>query len=260
MQFVTVNNILIHYKWIYRGKDKTFVFINSLGTDFRIWEDVVKMLQDHGNILLFDKRGHGLSDVSDKTKGLEDHADDVWLLLNYLSIEQCIVVGVSVGGIIAQLLAHYHPGSIEKLVLCDTRHKIGFTALWNDRINHIRSNGITGISEDLMKRWFSSSFHMARPATVQGYRNMLERCNVNGYVQTCEAIRDADTTSIAQELSIPAICIAGSEDKSTTPEEVKQLSELIQGSRYVIIEGSGHLPCVDNPEELSRLIIDFIKA
>ena len=67
MQFVRLNNVLLHYQWIEKSKDKTFVFINPLGTDFRIWSDVVEMLQVHGNILLFDKRGHGLSDVAEDT-------------------------------------------------------------------------------------------------------------------------------------------------------------------------------------------------
>ena len=51
----------------------------------------------------------------------------------------------------------------------------------------------------------------------------------------------------------------GSEDKSTTPEEVKNLADLIEGSGYEVIQGSGHIPCIDNPAALSKLVIDFIK-
>ena len=260
MTFINCNGHIIHYKWMDKGRDKTFVFINSLGTDFRIWEDVVKRLEGYGNILLFDKRGHGLSDVSNGTKGLEDFAEDIWLLLNYLEIKKCNVVGLSVGGIIAQLLAYHHPELIDKLILCDTRHKIGFKDLWNNRIENIRSNGLKSISDDLMKRWFAPSFHVSSPGIVQGCKNMLERCDPTGYVQTCEAIRDADTTAIAKGITIPTLCLVGSEDKSTTPEEVRALSDLIEGSRFEVIEGSGHIPCVDNPNVLSNLIIDFIKA
>jgi 3-oxoadipate enol-lactonase len=55
------------------------------------------------------------------------------------------------------------------------------------------------------------------------------------------------------------LCIVGSEDKSTTPEEVKNLADIIEGARFEIIEGSGHIPCVDNPAVLCKLIIEFIK-
>jgi 3-oxoadipate enol-lactonase len=258
MQFARVNNLLIHYKWINKGKDKTFVFLNSLGTDFRIWEEVVKKVEDHGSVLLTDKRGHGLSDVATATNGLEDYAEDVFQLLLYLKTQKVIVIGLSVGGIIAQLLAHRHPDLVERLVLCDTRHKIGFPDLWNDRIKQIKEQGLKSISDDLMKRWFGPSFHKESPAVVQGCKNMVERCDPAGYVQTCEGIRDADTTEIAKRIVQPTLCLVGSEDKSTTPEEVKALANLIEGSRYEIIEGSGHIPCVDNPEILSKLILEFI--
>jgi len=80
-----------------------------------------------------------------------------------------------------------------------------------------------------------------------------------GYIRICEAIRDADLTEIARQIKIPSLCIVGSEDKSTLPDEVKNLADIIEGSKYEIIEGSGHIPCVDNPKVSSKLIIDFIK-
>ena len=259
MNFINCNGLTIHYKWIDNKKAKTFLFINSLGTDYRIWDGVVDQLQEYGNMLLFDKRGHGLSDTAVETKGVEDFTEDVWLLLNHLEIKSCIVVGLSVGGIIAQLLAHYHPAIIEKLILCDTRHKIGLADLWNNRISQIRTVGLKGIADDVMKRWFPPFFHAEQPVIVQGCKNMLERCDVKGYVQTCEAIRDADTTEIAKQIKNPVLCIVGSEDKSTTVEEVKALADLIEGSDFKVMQGSGHIPCVDNPAGLSKLIIDFIK-
>jgi len=55
------------------------------------------------------------------------------------------------------------------------------------------------------------------------------------------------------------LCVVGSEDKSTPPGDVKDLADLIEGSVYKVIDGSGHIPCVDNPEVLSKMIIDFLK-
>ena len=266
MNFINLNGVTIHYKYLLpppltsgEGSEKTFLFINSLGTDFRIWDNVVDVLKEYGNILLFDKRGHGLSDTVSETNGLNDFTDDVLALLNYLSIKKCIPVGLSVGGMIAQLLANRIPQVIEKLVLCDTRHIIGNAQIWNDRIAAVKENGITAISDAVMQRWFSDKFRKDQAIKVAGYKNMLERTPVPGYIKTCEAIRDANLTEIAKKIKIPTLCIVGSEDKSTTPEEVKNLADLIEGAKYKVIEGSGHIPCVDNPEALSKLIIEFIK-
>lgn len=264
MQFVNINNHTIHYKYLpcpplgYAEKT-TFVFINSLGTDFRIWDDVVETLKQYGNILLFDKRGHGLSDTVTGTNGLNNFATDAELLLNHLQINKCIIIGLSVGGMIAQILANRIPHKIEKLVLCDTGHKIGTEQIWNDRINQVKEKGLASVADGVMQKWFSEKFRNEKEIKVSGYKNMLERTPATGYIQTCEAIRDADLTAIAKQIKIPALCVAGSEDKSILPEEVKNLADLIEGSRYEVIEGSGHIPCVDNPAALSKLIIDFIK-
>jgi 3-oxoadipate enol-lactonase len=263
MNFIKLNKTTIHYKYLpcspLGDGGKTFLFINSLGTDFRIWDEVAGTLKDYGNILLYDKRGHGLSDAVTTTNGLNDFAADAAALINHLGIQKCIPVGLSVGGMIAQLLAHRNLAKIEKLVLCDTRHKIGNAQIWNDRITAVKEKGLASISDAVMQRWFSGKFRKEEAIKVAGYKNMLERTPALGYIKTCEAIRDADLTEIAKQIKIPTLCVAGSEDKSTTPEEVKNLADLIEGARYEVIEGSGHIPCVDNPAALSNLIIDFIK-
>ena len=265
MQFVSINGHTIHYKYLNNspsgdgGRGRTFLFINSLGTDFRIWDDVVEILKEHGNILLFDKRGHGLSDVVEGTNGLDDFADDVVALLRYLLIGKCIPVGLSVGGMIAQILAKRIPHAIEKLVFCDTRFRIGNNETWNERINTVREKGIASVSESVMQKWFPEKYRNKNEVKVSGYKNMLERMPVSGYIKTCKAIRDADLKEIAEQIKIPSLCVVGSEDKSTLPADVKDLADAIEDSRFEVIEGSGHIPCVDNPQVLSKLIIDFIK-
>lgn len=263
MQFVNINGHTIHYKHIQNAPSAndavTFLFINSLGTDFRIWDDVTEGLKEYGNLLLFDKRGHGLSDVVADTNSLNDFADDVIALLEYLYVKKCIIIGLSVGGMITQILANRIPSKIEKLIFCDTRHKIGNAQVWNDRIEAVKEKGLSSISDGVMERWFSEKFRKKNEVKVSGYKNMLERTPALGYIKTCEAIRDADLTEMARQINIPSLCVVGSEDKSTTPGEVKNLADLIEDAKYEVIEGSGHIPCVDNAEILSKLIIEFIK-
>src|ERR1051326_8116217 len=112
MSFISCNDHVIHYSYRNNNSDQTFLFINSLGTDFRIWDEVANDLSAFGNILLYDKRGHGLSDLAKPKNGLHDYANDVYCLLEKLSIQNCTVVGISVGGMIAPILAHEHPERI----------------------------------------------------------------------------------------------------------------------------------------------------
>ncbi len=259
MSFISCNDHVVHYSYANNNSDRTFLFINSLGTDFRIWEEVVVDLKNFGNILLYDKRGHGLSDLAKAKGGLKDYAEDAAFLLKTLSIESCIVIGISVGGMIAPIAAHYYPDLIKKLIICGAANKIGNTQTWSERISQVRSNGMKAISTSLMKRWFSSSFHEKYPERIEGYKNMVERCDVEGYVQTCEAIRDEDITGISKSLRVPTLCIVGSEDQSVSPADVRALSQSIRDSQFEIIDGSCHMTCIDNKEIFTRLIIDFIR-
>ena len=259
MTFFNHQGIHLHYQWSYSGKKETFVFINALGTDFRIWDEVAAHLRQHGNILRFDKQGHGLSSLTDKTSKLEDYMEDLLHLVRYLKVGKFNLIGLSVGGMIAQLMAHHHPSLIGNLILCNTRHKIGDTAGWNNRIQQVELSGVAGIAGTVLQRWFPEHFWAKCPEMMAGIRTMLERCNTAGYIQTCKAIRDADLTEISKQIKHRTLCVAGSEDLSTTVEDVKGLADLIPGSRFEIIQRSGHLPCVDNSEKISSLILDFIK-
>ena len=94
MTFLKINNATIHYEHIDNQKDTTFLFINSLGTDFRIWSDVVADLKQYGNIVRFDKQGHGLSSLSSETLSIGDYAQDVLGLMDALNIKKAVIVGL----------------------------------------------------------------------------------------------------------------------------------------------------------------------
>ncbi|MCI0448036.1 3-oxoadipate enol-lactonase [bacterium] len=255
--YIKEKNVNIHYHWINSGKPKTYIFINALGTDLRIWDGVVDRLANHGNILRFDKQGHGLSSLDPNTKSLAQYMTDLVMLMSRLKITKCNLVGLSVGGMIAQLMSYNHPELIDKLILCDTRHKIGDANGWNSRIQQVEAGGVASIADSILQRWFSKDFHQTKPETVSGIKVMLERCSSAGYIQTCMAIRDADLTESTKKIKHKTLAIVGSEDGSTSVNDVKSMADIIPGSRLEIIEGSGHLPCVDNPEKLSTMLVEF---
>ncbi|PLU30471.1 3-oxoadipate enol-lactonase, partial [Sinorhizobium medicae] len=99
MQFTRINDVTIHYRVVGAVAEKpVLVFINSLGTDFRIWRDLVLRLSGDFAIVLYDKRGHGLSDIGQVPYSIEDHATDLAGLLDRLAVKGAIVCGLSVGG------------------------------------------------------------------------------------------------------------------------------------------------------------------
>lgn len=233
------------------------VFANSLGTDFRVWDPLLPHLPDDRRLIRWDKRGHGLSDAPPAPYAMNDHVDDLVGLLDHLNIQGGVIVGLSIGGLIAQGVATKRPDLVRALALLDTAAQIGTAAIWNDRIAAIETNGVASIADAVMERWFSAGFRAEDP-TLSLWRNMLTRTTVDGYLGACAAIRDADFTESTRALSVPALCVVGTEDGSTPPEVVRGLADLIQGADYLEIAGVGHIPCVEAPAELGAALRQFL--
>ncbi|WP_119166095.1 3-oxoadipate enol-lactonase [Algihabitans albus] len=234
------------------------VFSNSLGTDLRVWDALLPFLPAGLRILRYSKAGHGLSDLAGERPILA-HAGDLLSLMNQLGIAKATLVGLSVGGMIAQSLAAAAPERVTGLVLCCTAQKIGTAEIWNERIAGIRAGGLESLADAVMERWFSPAFRETRAAELALWRNMLLRTPAKGYSALCAAIRDADLTAGTKSLSVPTLCVAGSVDGSTPPEVVRGLTDLIPGAGFEVIEGVGHIPCVEAPERLGHLISGVLK-
>ena len=259
MQFARLNDVTLHYQMICAPAGRPLlVFVNSLGTDFRIWRDVVVQLAGDFSILTYDLRGHGLSDVGTTPYSIEMLADDLADLLDYIGARRAIVCGVSLGGVVAQQLAATRPDLVRALVLCDTAAKIGDDTLWDARVAAIEAGGISAVADAILTRWFSPAYRQASDAEFSGYRNMLIRQPVAGYVASCIALRDSDLTRQAQLIAIPTICIVGDSDLSTPPDVVGVLAKTIPGARFEIIKDCGHLPSIEQPAALAEIMRAFL--
>jgi len=234
------------------------VFSNSLGTDFRVWDALLPHLPASLRIIRYDKRGHGLSDCPPQPWGMGDHVADLAGLLDALGVTGAAVCGLSVGGMIAQGLTAERPDLVGALILCDTAAKIGDPDMWNARIAAIAEGGIASLADAVLERWFTARFR-AEPLKLAPWRNMLVRTTVEGYSGTCAAIRDTDLIESTSRLRLPCLAVCGSEDGATPPDLVRETAGLIPGSRFELIRRAGHIPPVEQPEALGRLITGFLR-
>jgi len=255
MRFVHIDNLALHYRATGLDQGKPLiVFVNSLGTDWRIWAEVIDGLKEEFAILAYDKRGHGLSDLGPVPYAMADHAADLAGLMDHLGLSGALVCGVSVGGQIAQQLYHDRPDLVAGLVLSNTAAQIGNPEFWAQRIERIREDGIEAVAEGIIERWFAPDFRRPDNAAHAGYRNMLIRQPVEGYLATCAAIRDFDRRADAARIAVPVACIGGEADGATPPELVEEFARSIPGAEYVLIRGAGHLPCVERPIRVVEII------
>lgn len=263
MKFASVDGITLHYALEGEPADETsgtpLVFVNSLGTDLRIWDAMLSSLTGTSPIIRYDKRGHGLSDAPGGPYTIDQHTGDLMALLGHLGVREAIVVGISVGGMIALDFAAKYPGAVRALVLCDTAAKIGTASGWNQRIRSVREQGLEQMAETILARWFAPSFSRERPAEYRGYRNMLARSSGDGYIATCEALRDADLRESVSAIQAKALILCGEEDPSTPPAVVRELADGLPDAQFDVIPGAAHLPCVEQPTATATRINRFLQ-
>lgn len=259
MAFVRIGEILLHYRVSGRAGAPALVLVNSLGTDARIWDDVIINLGRDYLVVSYDKRGHGLSDAPATDYSLQDHLADLSGLLDHLKLERVALAGVSVGGLIAQGLALQLPNRVSALIAMDTAPRLGDVASWNARIDAIREGGLSSIVDAVMERWFSPRFFRDKPDALAGWRNLFLRTDPLGYIGTCATLRDTDLSASVGAITCPTLVAGGTEDRSTPPEIVKACAAAIPGAQYHAIAGAGHIPSIEKPAELAALMTGFLK-
>ena len=257
MRALEIDGTWIHYSD--EGEGAPLLLANSLGTDFRVWDGMLPHLPAGLRVIRFDKRGHGLSGAPEAPYGMQQLVGDAAALLDHLGVKGAAVVGLSIGGIIAQGLAAERPDLVKAMVLMDTAAKIGTEEMWDARIDAIRANGIESLADAVLERWFGKKFRAEQPGAMAMWRAMLTRTTVEGYTGCCAAIRDTDLRDSTARLTLPTLAIGGDEDGSTPPDLVRETAGLILGARFELVRGAGHLPCVEMPELTGGLIADFLK-
>jgi len=258
MDTVQLGDLRIHYALTGPWDGTPVVFANSLGTDFRLWDQILPLLPEGLRILRFDKRGHGLSDVPDGPYSMGALISDVERLMDHVGMKNSLFVGLSIGGMIAQGLAAKRLDLVRAMVLSNTGAKIGTRDMWEGRIAAVKEGGLEAIVDPTMDRWFSKAFH--ETDAFPAWRNLFLRTPAEGWMGCGAAIAGTDFMSPTSGLRLPTLAIAGSEDGSTPPDLVFETAGLIPGSEKVLIRGAGHLPCIEQPEVYAEALTKFITA
>jgi len=259
VELITAGDVTLHYRVDGDPDGFPLVFANSLGTDFRLWDKVVALLPEGLRILRFDKRGHGLSSCPPGAYRIEQLVDDCAQLMRALKFDNSLFVGLSIGGLIAQGLAARHPDLLRAMVVSNSAARVGSAELWRERIGELRRAGIESIADNIMQRWFARDFHQRHALELSGWRNMLTRTPLEGYIGCCAALADCDFSASTAALELPALFIAGSEDGATPPELVRASANLVSGARFELIDNAGHLPCVEQPEIYVHILQEFMR-
>ena len=257
MRIADLGDLKVHYRIDGNPDGRPVVFANSLGTDLRLWDQVLPLLPQGLKYIRYDKRGHGLTELTPAPFSMGTLVRDAERLMDHLAVKDALFVGLSIGGMIAQGLAVKRMDLIRAMVLSNTGAKIGQPAMWDERIAAVRAGGIEALADSIMERWFSAPFR--KTAEFHAWRNMLVRQPAEGYMGCSAAISGTDFYTPTSGLRLPTLGIAGSDDGSPPPDLVRETVDLIPGSQFHLIRKAGHLPCVEQPDEYAAVLSRFMQ-
>lgn len=259
MTIVRANGIDLCYE--VTGAGPWVTMVHALACDLSIWDAQVAALAPHFTVLRFDARGHGGSSVPSGPYTLEQMAGDVIGLLDALQIERTHLVGLSIGGMIAQHVALRAPQRLGSLVLCSTTSGYPPQAqmVLQERIRAVSAQGVEPQVEPTLARWFTDAYRHSHPDVMARIGALIRATPVAGYLGCCHAIARLDTAARLQQIDIPTLVLVGDQDGGTPPPMAQAIHEAIAGSRMEVIANASHLANIEQADTFNRHLLDFLR-
>jgi len=245
------------------GDGPPLILIHGFTLDRRMWDSQMAALTGVARVIRYDLRGFGGSSLPDDQR--YRHTDDLAALMDHLGIEQADLMGLSLGGAVAVDFALAHPARVRSLILLDAVLN-GFD--WSEE-NQARDRAVfqrareAGI-EAGKRAWFLhplfESLMMHTDAAVQ-FEKIVDDYSGWHFVNRNPLIfEDPPAAQRLAEIGAPTLVIIGELDLLDFRRVADRLAEGIPGATKVTLAGAGHLPNMEAPDEVNRLVIDFLQA
>jgi pimeloyl-ACP methyl ester carboxylesterase len=241
------------------------VFAPPAYSNVEVWwdePDVARWLlrlAGYARVVMFDKRGTGMSDRVGQLAGLDQRMDDLRTIMDAVGMEQAALLGISEGGTLAALFAATHPDRCRALVLCGAFARFSSWFPTAEALEHFfgyvdQSWGTGGsvaffapsrANDPAFQRWWGKNERLgASPTAACDYMRMNSQIDISDIVST---------------IQVPTLVVHRTDDKVINVEGGRFLAEHIPGARYVELPGIDHLPFVgDNADEISAAFEEFL--
>jgi len=258
MHFRLSNGLALAYH--VHGAGRPVMFLHPIGTCGAFWDPLVEGIQDRCRCITVDLRGHGDSDVPGERFTLNDLADDVIELLRIESKNDAVLVGCSLGGMVAQAVALKAPELLSGLVLADTGHRQtdeSRKAVLQRAEDSLK--GMPAMLPSTLARWFPAPFLALKGPEVEACRKWLLDDDPVVFSWGWQAISELDFGDRIANIKTPTLVVRGSVDASSSRETMQAMATLLPQARYAEIEGAGHVAPLERPHDFAKLLLDFFE-
>ncbi|OLT04061.1 3-oxoadipate enol-lactonase [Pseudonocardia sp. CNS-004] len=254
----TGDGVRIAYRFDGEQDRPVLLLSNSIGTDLHMWDGQVPALTEHFRVLRYDARGHGASDAPAGPYSLDRLVRDVVELLDALDLRRVHVLGLSLGGIVAQGLAVREPERVDRLVLSNTAAYLGPPQQWDRPIaDLLAAPDMQATAETFLRNWFPARMLDEPNEVVEGFRATLLATPRAGVAGSWAAVRDADLRRTAALVTNPTLVIAGEHDTVTSAAHGRELAGIVPGARFTLLP-TVHMANVERQAEFLDAVLAFL--
>jgi 3-oxoadipate enol-lactonase len=243
------------------GEGPPVLLLHPLGVDRSFWDDVVPAL-DGFEVLTYDFPGHGETAVPAEPYTVEDLAAQARSLLTDAGVARAAVVGVSLGGLVAQLLAADAPDLVRRLVVVDAVavYPEPLREMWRDRAARAPAEGLAPFLEPTLGLWFTAGLLAAGGPVVERFRRDFLAADPRGYALACRALEQADVTGVLDRITAPTLAVCGDDDAPPFRAAADELGERLPHARVVRLSPARHAGVLEQPDQFAAALLGFLTA
>ena len=248
------------------GTAPAILFLHGIGGHRQHWDDQLAFFAAQGfSCIAPDVRGYGGSDDYEGALDfINDFSDDVLRTLDHFHIAKAHIVGLSMGGRVARWFWKQHPARVLSLTLANTQP--GFDALGkaateafvSARLGPLLAGRSPADNADALAHGLIGTG--AAPGAHDKLRGAMSALHRDSYMKTVRASVEQDRGFALEQINVPTLVIAGSEDKLYPPTLAASMAARIKGSLNKVIEGAGHLSNIEQPEAFNRVLLAFLQS
>ena len=258
-RFVTSDSVNLHYELEGPADADVVCFSHCFGSNLHYWDCHMAAVAGY-RVLRYDARGHGLSDCPAGPYSLDRMALDVVELLDYLSLQQAHFVGVSMGGMVAQVLALEHASRLLSLTLANSpcHYSVAQVALWHERAEQVLKEGVESVKPALMQRWFTQ---YAADHRIPGYAFIDQAFSdfpAQSFASATAAVSAINTTDQLHNINLPTLLFGSKDDPGVPIEVTEYMVEQIQGSQVHWLSPGRHLASLEQVESFNQWLKQFL--
>lgn len=264
MPFVRASDgIRLHYRQSGRRSGPPVLMIQGLGADKHLWDLQRLALAPWYHTIALDNRGAGRSDKPYGVYSLEQMADDAVATLDATGTADAHVVGASMGGVIAQLVALRHPDRVRSLTLACTacEHHPWRRELLAEWAEIAQTRGMGAMTAEAA-RWVIGPRSFRRLAPAIGWMGPLALSRpphaFAGQVAGILAVDDGLASQL-HAIDVPTLVIVGNQDILTPRGDSEHLAELIPGAELAVISGAAHGFMIEHATTFNRIVLGFLR-